>query len=434
MLKRILLIGVALFLSYGQAIWATNKDTVTRPGSLFKVSVYVGTLTINTTAPNWTYPTAGIKILTAGYSVANSTPSANGFYLFSVSDTIPARITLVGAPGPVSIKLCLKAVGNGFNCETLTVTSARQQYAYVASGFNNVVYQCLTNSDGTLSNCIPSPAFGAPNWIPESITFATVSGIQYAYVASWPDGIVYQCTLDSQGSLATCTALTPSGTVYTHAAGISFRSINGIQYAYVSDDIANVFQCSLNNNGTFNTCNPTPTLAVPAWVPVSTTFATVNGTQYAYVASDNGNVYQCSINIGGLTNGTFNTCTITPTSGAPVWLPKSVTFASFGANQYAYVSDDNGHVFQCSLNSNGTFNLCSTTPTSGVPAWSPRSIAFATFGGTQYAYVTDFGTGISLPGNVYQCTISAGGQFSNCANTPAVGSPNWGNLWWVAFN
>ena len=430
MIKRILLIGIALFSFYGQSGWAKNKDLILDPGRFFKVSSYINILTITTTPPGKTYSKAGIKVLTPGYTVANLSPTKDGYYLFSVSDTVPAHLTLLGAPRSVDIRLCLNGVGSTSGCENSSVTIAKQKYAYVATGFNNTVYKCTANSDGTLSSCESTPSSGAPAWTPESIAFATVSGIQYAYVASWPNGIVYQCSLNSNGSFNTCTALTPTGTVYTAAAGITFATINGTQYGYVSDDDAKIFQCSLNSNGTFNTCNPTPTSGTPTWTPVSTTFATVNRTQYAYVASGNGNVYQCSLN----TNGTFNSCSITPATGAPTWLPKSVTFATFSGNQYAYVTDDNGKVFQCSLKSDGTFNVCSVTPTSSAPTWNPRAIAFETFGGTPYAYVADYGAGSSEPGNIFQCTLNATGQFVSCVDTPAFGVPSWGNLWWVTFN
>ncbi|MBI2785145.1 MAG: hypothetical protein HYX60_02080 [Legionella longbeachae] len=435
MTKRMLLISIAFFLFYGQSSWAENKSSLIRPGNFFKISTYVDTLTVTTKTPNWTYPNAGIKVLTPGYTVAHKNPTNNGYYLFSVSDTVPADITLLGAPGSVSIKLCLNGAGPGSNCEILTVAITKQKYAYVASGFNEIIYKCPVNSDGTLKECKPAHSHGVPSWIPESIAFATVNNTQYAYVASWSNGIVYQCTLNSEGSFDICNALTPTGTVYTYAAGITFATINGIQYAYVSDDVANVYQCSLNNNGTFNVCNTTPTSSTPGWIPVSTTFAAINGIQYAYVASDNGNVYQCSLNLGGATNGTFNICTIiTPTSGAPSWLPKSISFATFGVNLYSFVADDNGNVFQCSLNSDGTFNQCLKTPSTGVLDWSPRAIAFETFGGTQYAYVADFGTATSLFGDIYRCTLNTEGKFTSCAPTPVFEVVPWVNLWWVAFN
>ena len=53
-------------------------------------------LSISTTTPNHTYPWAGIKINTPGYTPSNCTPISNGYCLFSVSNTTPA--TLVLAP------------------------------------------------------------------------------------------------------------------------------------------------------------------------------------------------------------------------------------------------------------------------------------------------------------------------------------------------
>lgn len=431
MIKRILLTTIILFLCWGHSSWAEDKNSSVRPGEFFKVYTYVNKLTINTVTPDWTYPVAGIKVLTPGYTLDQITlPADNGYFLFSVSDTKSASFTLLGAPGPVNIQLCLSGVGTGSTCEIQTVTLTRQKYAYVASGFNNIVYKCPGNSDGELDTCVPAPIFGAPDWTPESLAFATVNGIQYAYVASWPNGTVYKCTLKSEGEFDICTALAPTGNVYPYASGITFATVNNIQYAYVSDDYKNVYQCSLNNDGTFNACVTTPAASVPDWIPVATTFTKVNGTQYAFIASDNGSVYRCSLN----DDGTFNNCAATPTSAAPAWLPKSVTFATFGANQFAYVSDYNGTVFKCSLNSDGTFNQCLTTPVLGAPMWNPVSIAFETFNGVQYAYVVDFGSSISLMGNLYQCALNAEGDFTRCDTTPEYGSPSWGNLWSIVFN
>jgi hypothetical protein len=431
MIKRILLMTIVSILFYGQSVWAENKNLSLRTGHFFNVSAYVNTLSITTYTQNKTYSQAGIKILTPGYKVSNiNNRTPNGYYLFSVSDKLSTDIILSGKPGTVSIKLCLDGLGSGVSCEIITIDLNKQKYAYVASGFNNVVYKCFVNADGSLNKCEPSPLTGAPAWTPEAITFTTVGGIQYAYIASWPDGMVYKCNLNAKGSLAQCIALTPTGLVYTHASGVSFATINNIQYAYVSDNIANVFQCSLTNDGSFNVCHPTPATDTPNWLTVSTTFNQVGGVQYAYVSSDNGNVFQCGVN----GDGNFGICQITPSTAAPVWLPKSVTFATFENKQYAYVADDSGFVFQCRLNTNGTFKLCLPVPILGAPEWNPRAIAFATIAGVQYAYVADFGTGTTLVGAIYQCTLTADGKFSSCVPTPVLGMPNWGNLWWVAFN
>lgn len=56
-------------------------------------------LSITTTTPNHTYPIAGIKINTPGYTLTNlgvdCTPAANGYCLFQVSNTSPKTIILL---------------------------------------------------------------------------------------------------------------------------------------------------------------------------------------------------------------------------------------------------------------------------------------------------------------------------------------------------
>lgn len=49
-------------------------------------------LTIKTTITNHTYPFAGIRINTPGFTPQNCTPISNGYCLFSVSNTVPANI------------------------------------------------------------------------------------------------------------------------------------------------------------------------------------------------------------------------------------------------------------------------------------------------------------------------------------------------------
>lgn len=52
-------------------------------------------LTIRTTIPDHTYPCAGIKFNTPGYRIAGHSSLKNGFYLFSVSDTLPANLLII---------------------------------------------------------------------------------------------------------------------------------------------------------------------------------------------------------------------------------------------------------------------------------------------------------------------------------------------------
>jgi hypothetical protein len=54
-------------------------------------------LYITTTIPNHTYPSAGIKINTPGYTLSGCTMTANGYCLFTVSNTMPATIGITNS-------------------------------------------------------------------------------------------------------------------------------------------------------------------------------------------------------------------------------------------------------------------------------------------------------------------------------------------------
>ena len=323
--------------------------------------------------------------------------------------------------------LCMQATYNGTSVTALAqsdngnaiLNTGTSQYNYVGSEAGGA-YQCSLNSSGTFNTCQLTPSAGAPSWFPSAITFAQINGTQYAYLA---DGFstqnLYRCTLNSDGTFNACAATPSSSAPNWSPDGIAFATVNGVQFAYVGSNTSggHVYQCTLNSNGTFNTCTITPSTGAPSWGGrAGVTFATVNGTQYAYVGSYSGSsLYQCSLN----SNGTFNTCAVTPSAGAPSWVPFSLAFATVNGTQYAYVADENGNIYQCTLNSNGTFNTCTATPSTSAPAWQPIGLAFATVNGTQYAYVGDQNT------NMYQCSLNSNGTFNTCSITPSTGAPSW---------
>lgn len=123
MMKRMLLLGMVLFFSSEQVVFAKSHDFIPGPGQHFIATIppASSTLSIITTTPRKTYPTAGIKILTPGYSIVGKSPSPNGFVLFSVSNTAPAQLTLAGPVGTINIRLCLNGVGKTYSCEEYTV-------------------------------------------------------------------------------------------------------------------------------------------------------------------------------------------------------------------------------------------------------------------------------------------------------------------------
>ena len=147
----------------------------------------------------------------------------------------------------------------------------------------------------------------------------------FAYVSSWNSGApdaasIYQCGLTSTASFENCALATNTSANFEN---ITFATVNGTQYAYVADNNGNMYQCTLNTDGSFNLCATTPATGAPAWEPQQIAFQFYSGTQYAYVADNNGNMYQCTLN----TDGSFNLCATTPATDAPDWSPAGIAFA-----------------------------------------------------------------------------------------------------------
>src|SRR3990167_1404222 len=94
----------------GKTPWNCENHTVTRQ-----------TLSIRTVTPNHTYPAAGIKVFTAGYTLSGCTFLSNGYCQFSVSDTSAASVsaTFLAAPTLVSIS---PTSGTASGCTGFTVT------------------------------------------------------------------------------------------------------------------------------------------------------------------------------------------------------------------------------------------------------------------------------------------------------------------------
>jgi hypothetical protein len=418
-MRMIMRLSFAFFLIWGEAALAASSGllfNVSATGTPANVSITLClngkeplscqnytvsalSLSIKTAVPHHFYPAAGIKINTPGYILSNigltCTENSNGYCLFSASDTQAKTFSLEVSGG--------------------------SQYMYVADGGSSSVYQCTFSADGSLNTCVVTPSTETLG-VATAVAFATVNGIQYAYVAT--NNKLYQCNVNNDGNFHDCSIITPaSGPISWNPIGLTFATINTTQYAYVASAYAaskGVFQCSLDADGGFSSCAATPVVGVPGWQPFNVTFATINTTQYAYVASPDGpvsskGVLKCSLNA----DGSFSSCARTPAVGAPAWTPFGTTITTVNGIPYAYVTDNSSsHVYQCSLNADGSYNACSVTPSSGAPSWKPFGITTVTVNGIQYAYVADSdGTK-----NTYQCSLNTNGSFNVCISTP-TGSP-----------
>jgi hypothetical protein len=286
----------------------------------------------------------------------------------------------------------------------------------------------MFNVDTTTGLIDPNPTTAytttSPSQSFQQVSFNGSNGVQYAYIID-PGGAVDWCTVNSDGTFSNCAAtasLPPPGNWSPRA--MTFTAFN-TPYAYITDGLNdNTYQCAVGMTGNFSGCQVTNNL--PTSAPFGIAFATdSNGAQQAYFADAAGFVLLCSMQ----NDGTFNTCNQTPASGAPNWVPYSITFASFSGIHYAYVADNGtgvpGHVWRCALNADGTFenSSCTQTPAndSALSNWVPYSLTFQTLNGTIYAYVTN-SSGSSI-GNIYVCAVDSTGLLSNCAITPTT-TPN----------
>ncbi|MFN7097298.1 MAG: hypothetical protein ACK4PR_07040, partial [Gammaproteobacteria bacterium] len=311
---------------------------------------------------------------------------------------------------------------------------AAQIFAYVLPTiFTQLIDQFPVDSSTGLLSSNPTTAYTSSTQAYHQLTFATVNGTEYAYITDQGNAVVYQCTINNiDGAFNTCSALLapPGWSPYA----IAFATVNNVQYAYVSDvSNGNIYQCSLNPDGSFSNCPVATPATFPA--PYGIAFATINNTQYAYISDagvggpgNYGNVYQCPVN----NDGTLASCTIaTSPIITPQWIPYATAFTSVAGIQYAYVADNgttpsSGNVYLCRLDpTDGLFTQCNPTPSSSAPSWNPYSIAFATLEGTQYAYISSVQGPVG--GGLYRCILanSGVGALSNCQLTPTSPPSSW---------
>lgn len=202
------------------------------------------------------------------------------------------------------------------------------------------------------------------------------------------------------------------------------------QFIYVSPApfADQILQFSLNpNSGAFSSTPITAYTASSGQNFGQITFATIGGVQYGYAVNQNGYVYQCTLNPDA--SGTFNTCTSVAPVTPSAWQPYSIAITNINGIPYAYVTDVNmGSIYKCSIQvggaSNGAFNVCSTAGVSPIGFYAPYGINFATTNGIQYVYIADAGSGSGY-GAIYKCDIdNSTGSFNSCTATPPS-APNW---------
>lgn len=262
-------------------------------------------------------------------------------------------------------------------------TVGNVQYAYATDQGNSIIYRCSINTDGTFSSCVSAVSDNSlidAGASPRGLAFTTINGTQYAYITDINNSVIFQCFFNNNldGLFDTCTQQNPTFTSgsFSSPIGISFGTVDSHQYAYVADvGVSTTFQCSLNDvTGAVTVCSSTP-VSPPSWTPAYVILKSIRGTTYAYVASQaSPAIYKCPVNNDGSLS---SICTITPQINPPSgvnWLPGYIAFATFSGTQYAYIASANGSagggIYRCILDNVGEFQDCQFT---GGPFTYPPS-------------------------------------------------------------
>lgn len=387
-MKRIFIKAIALF------IFLQSQIGFAGSGLFFNTNTAGSVLNLTTTIPHHSYPNAGIKINTPGYSLTSCRTTGNGFCLFSVSDTMPASLLVNGPKGMPNVTLCLEGRGP-LSCQDYAVSitgSSTPRFAYISDAGATDLFQCSLDASGAITSCANISI--SPGSFPTSnVAFNTAGTL--AYVGATDN--VYVCNVDTTtGNFSNCTA---TGSGFNFVTSIALNPLN--TFAYVSSFVsAEVIKCSVDQTtGALNNCAPTGSGFVqPTGITLNST-----GT-FAYVGSNSS--FALTLCTVDATTGDFNSCGSASNFffSRPTW----AALAPLGSTAYI-VNEGDSTLLQCRVSATtGFIPGCTTTGDFAFDV--PYAMAINSTGTT--VYVTN---GFS---NVVKCSVNAvTGALSGCAIT-----------------
>ena len=154
-------------------------------------------------------------------------------------------------------------------------------------------------------------------------------------------------------------------------------------------------------------------------LPSTHVYAAVDQISYLYVADfETDHVFRCSLSSGGFSGA----CATLSELFGPVTVGIAFSKAANGT-LHGYVLGNGGHLYECLVTAQGDFDACHITP-HPPGGWSPIGIAFSE-GNTgelasKYAYVVD-----NSSNQIYQCPVNTSGALGVCQVTPADASSHW---------
>jgi hypothetical protein len=366
---------------------ATTNDNIVWTANPASLAVFTGTSTsvtvIFTTddgnpAGGFSISSAALGALPAGWSSASGSLACE-----TVSTGTTCQLGLTYAP--VAADNGTLSLTYGYNDDSGTPKTGTVSIPYAAtvphlyvSQYLGPLYYCALNPGGTLQSCAATGnGFSAPTGI-------AFYGSSFAYVTDYFNNAVYVCSVQNDGSLSAC-AITGSNFQAPWQLAISGTTL----YATSAVASGGVTVCTIDGDGTLSGCAPSAAVGTT----VSGTSGIAVNSSVAYVGVGAGTVDVCTVGaLGALTGCIMET---------------DSTFADLNgislSNGYAYVANlAGGTVSVCAANGDGTLAPCTASAIASGAA--PTSVAI---NGNQ-AYVDDF------YGNIYLCTVGAGGALTNC--------------------
>lgn len=318
-------------------------------GTFFNVTLSGMELSIHTTVPNHFYPIAGIKINTPGYVLtgigSQCTPASNGYCLFSVSDDMPATMSLSGpieSTKNINITLCLNGRG-ALSCQNYTL-SLGGPHLYVTTNSSISLGAGIVSEyslDGTVINAtlisgLTFPqgiAFGTNGhlYVSSYLDMSEIIGVVGEYYA---DGTVINAALIPGLHTPGALAFGPNGHLYVSSAttvreytadGSLIRVISGSSQplpglAFGSNDHLYTGTFAATATGTINeyTAN-----GVPVYTPLITGISLLGGIAFGV----NGHLYVS--NVQSVSEYDANGTLINPFLISGLITPKGLVFDAY---------------------------------------------------------------------------------------------------------
>ncbi len=253
-------------------------------------------------------------------------------------------------------------------------------YAYIISAED--IFICSIAQDKNLTNCHStgsSNKLGEPlKWLPTDIEFQSEGPIDVAYITGVRT--VYKCSVDSNGGLVNCDSTgnaKPLKPMHWLPNGLAINRIGSNTYAYIAASNL-VYECLLDSSGSLTNCSKTGVSTAKAsmnWHPNDIVFTAQGSGFYGYVA-DPYSMYVCNVDAS---NGELLNCIKTGSGKdgfAMNWLPNTLVFNRTTTGKLAYVVGVY-NVFLCDAKNNGTLTNCqiSAFDSHGKEmVWNPKSI------------------------------------------------------------